>query len=287
MDRQREVSSILGALDDKIELNLEMNRTLYDMAQAIFRSWFVDFDPVVARSEGRRPFAMKDAVVALFPDELEGSELGLIPSGWIVLTLPYATYFREGPGILAKDFRDHGVPLVRLAGLKNSGSLLEGCNFLEPEKVEKKWSHFRLQARDLLLSSSATLGRVAEVGPDEVGAIPYTGIIRFREKPEVAIQKYIQHFLTSNMFQNQVEAAGVGSVLRHFGPSHLKLMKILIPPLAVQQQFSEQVVSLDEMQRQNQRESKTLAELRDLLLPKLLSGEIRVRQAEKAVEEVL
>src|SRR4051794_32297619 len=97
----------------------------------------------------------------------------------VELAFPEVIDFQEGPGILAKDFRDTGVPLVRLAGL-TGGDLLEGCNYLEPDMVSRTWAHFRLQEGDTLLSTSASLGRVARVSTRGVGAIPYTGIIRLR-----------------------------------------------------------------------------------------------------------
>lgn len=85
---QRVIASILGALDDKIELNRRMKETLEALARAIFKSWFVDFDPVHAKAEGRKPFGMDDATATLFPSCLTNSELGAIPNGWEVASLP-------------------------------------------------------------------------------------------------------------------------------------------------------------------------------------------------------
>ena len=103
--------------------------------------------------------------------------------------------FREGPGILAKDFRDHGIPLVRLAGLSRGASLLEGCNFLDPEAVSNRWSHFRLELGDILLSTSASLGRIAVVGQEGIGAVPYTGIIRMRPRGDDLYAPFIRYLL--------------------------------------------------------------------------------------------
>src|SRR2546427_690770 len=95
---------------------------------------------------------------------------------------PDVVDFQEGPGIMARDFRDDGVPLVRLAGLAPGSSLLAGCNYLDTGMVEKRWSHFQLQVGDTLISTSASLGRVARVTAEAAGAIPYTGIIRLRPR---------------------------------------------------------------------------------------------------------
>ena len=91
--------------------------------------------------------------------------------GWSAVRLPDVLGFQEGPGILAKDFRPEGVPLLRLKGLDRRDASLEGCNFLDPRKVEKTWSHFRLRRGDILTSTSASFGRVAVVGPEAEGAI--------------------------------------------------------------------------------------------------------------------
>src|SRR5919197_3932854 len=130
------------------------------------------------------------------------------------VALPEVIDFQEGPGIMARDFRESGVPLIRLAGL-SGGSLLEGCNFLEPAMVDRKWSHFRLRSGDTLLSTSATLGRIARVTAEAEGAIPYTGIIRMRPKDGRVHPDFVQYMLEAPYFQRQVEAMGAGSVMRH------------------------------------------------------------------------
>ena len=104
------------------------------------------------------------------------------PSNWGVESLEKVTDFQEGPGILAKDFRESGVPLLRLRNIETPRVQLDGCNFLDPEKVNTKWKHFGLSQGDFLISTSASLGRVSVVGPDAVNAIAYTGIIRFRSR---------------------------------------------------------------------------------------------------------
>jgi len=257
-----------------------MNETLEAMARAIFKEWFIDFGPVRAKAEGRRPFGMDDETAALFPDSFEESELGMIPKGWRVASLAEGSEFQEGPGIMAVDFHDTGIPLIRLSGLKNGVSLLDGCNFLDPNKVDQKWSHFRLQIGDILLSTSASLGRVAEVDEVSVGSVAYTGIIRFRPVEKLTTKSYLKHFLLSQMFQNQVEAFGVGSVLKHFGPTHLKGMSVLISTLELQKAFDRVVSSLDDQISKNIQENIVLSDLRNLLLPKLISGDLQLKEPE-------
>ncbi len=165
---------------------------------------------------------------------------------WQSVPLADALDFQEGPGILAKDFRNAGVPLIRLAGVKQGASILDGCNFLDADMVERKWRHFRLREGDVLLSTSASLGEVAIVDRSGVDAIPYTGLIRFRPASEDVSASYISIALTSATFKQQIEAMGVGSVMRHFGPMHLRQMTIELPPLAAQRAIAEVLGALDD-----------------------------------------
>lgn len=154
--------------------------------------------------------------------------------------------FREGPGIMAYDFHDEGVPLIRLAGLKDGAALLTGCNYLSPAKVDAKWSQFRVHPGDVLLSTSASLGEVAVVDEAADGAIPYTGIIRFRPRDDRVCREFLPYALVSPSFQRQIEAMGVGSVMRHFGPFHLRQMTLELPPLAEQRAIAEVLGALDD-----------------------------------------
>jgi type I restriction enzyme, S subunit len=158
-------------------------------------------------------------------------------SEWPERPFTEAIDFQEGPGIMARDFRESGVPLIRLAGLTGK-SLLEGCNYLDPEKVAKKWAHFGLRRGDTLLSSSASLGRIARVGQEAEGAVAYTGLIRMRPQAETILPDYIQYVLRGPHFQRQIEAMGAGSVMRHFGPMHLKTMTLQLPPPDEQRRIS-------------------------------------------------
>ncbi|WP_192888432.1 restriction endonuclease subunit S [Paracidovorax avenae] len=171
---------------------------------------------------------------------------GKIPTDWEVGLLGAVTDFQEGPGILAKDFKDSGVPLLRLRNIEGQRVQLAGCNFLDPEKVSAKWSHFGLRKGDLLISTSASLGRVSVVGPESVGAIAYTGIIRFRSRSPLLHHEYLRAFLSSKTFVEQAERMATGSVIKHFGPSHLRQMAITLPPLETQVQIAELFDVLDD-----------------------------------------
>jgi type I restriction enzyme S subunit len=169
-----------------------------------------------------------------------------VPDDWEVCALDSVTDFQEGPGILAKDFHDAGVPLLRLRNIESPVVKLEGCNFLDPAKVESKWRHFRLKEGDMLISTSASLGRVSVVGPDAAGSVAYTGIIRFRSSSLKLHHEYLRAFLSSAAFVQQAEQMATGSVIKHFGPSHLRQMAITLPSLNEQKQIAEIFDTLDD-----------------------------------------
>ena len=177
---------------------------------------------------------------------------------WLEVPFAEAIDFQEGPGIMAADFRDDGVPLIRLAGLERGGTVLAGCNFLDPSTVQRRWAHFALREGDILLSSSASLGRIAAVGAEAEGAIPYTGIIRMRPRDERVHAPFIRYLLEAPDFQRQAEIAGVGSVMRHFGPMHLRQMTVSLPPVGTQRRIAGILGALDEKIELNRRTSETL-----------------------------
>src|SRR6185312_1098367 len=180
------------------------------------------------------------------------------PEGWCVIPLTDAVSFQEGPGILAKDFRDEGVPLLRLKCIEGDYVRLDGCNFLAPEMVAKKWDHFRVHDGDLLISTSATLGRVSVVTPESAGGIPYTGLIRFRPKDTRLDISYLKAFLSSAAFVSQAESMATGSVIRHFGPSHIRQMALFLPPISEQIEIGAINSILDERLRAIRETNATL-----------------------------
>lgn len=192
---------------------------------------------------------------------LYGSVFSGCPVEWEVVPLADAINFREGPGILAKDFREKGVPLLRLRNIERPFVDLSGCNFLDPDMVESRWPHFRVVPGDLLVSTSGTLGRVSIATPASAGSIPYTGIIRMRPARADVDAGFIRYFLMSPLFQLQAEASAAGSVLRHFGPSHLREMSFPVPSSNEQRTIAGVLGALDDKIEQNRRTARALERL--------------------------
>ena len=212
-------------------------------------------DEVIA-TEGERLAALRDykkgLMQALLPAPGQATPRLRFPEfqnagEWAMADLPEVAFFQEGPGIMAVDFCDEGVPLVRLSGVSGMSVTLEGCNYLDPSKVSQKWPHFRLEIDDLVISTSATFGLVATVTDVAAGAVFYTGLIRFRPHDEQLDRHYLKTFLGSEPFARQVAAAAVGGGIKHFGPTHLKQMTIPLPQVAEQNLVAKCLNSVDEL----------------------------------------
>jgi type I restriction enzyme, S subunit len=205
-------------------------------------------DELIA-AEGRKLGALrqhkKGMMQQLFPQPGETVPLRGNQSDWIMLDLSEVAFFQEGPGIMAADFCSEGVPLVRLSGLAGTAATLDGCNYLNPAKVAQKWEHFRLAAGDLLISTSASFGRVSIVTEVAAGAVFYTGLVRLRSIDKRLSDCYLKTYLESPDFLRQAEAHAVGGGIKHFGPTHLHQMQIQVPPLAEQQRIADCLSSLD------------------------------------------
>ena len=249
-------SRVNGRSDEGSDLNLALRGPGLD---EIATEQVVDFLDAVG--ESAIPFLVKARDWARLSErskrKVERDHV-CIADGWTEAPFEEIVDFREGPGILAKDFRESGVPLVRLSGLSHSASILTGCNYLDPDMVAGKWSHFALAEGDTLLSTSASLGRISVVQRDGVGAIPYTGIIRMRPRDGRLLRPFIRYLLESPAFQRQVEMAGVGSVIRHFGPMHLRQMHIRIPPVQQQGEIVRVLAAIDGKIELNRRMNETL-----------------------------
>ncbi|MDD6143013.1 MAG: restriction endonuclease subunit S [bacterium] len=167
----------------------------------------------------------------------------VIPESWAWVHISDMALFQEGPGILAVDFRSSGVPLIRIAGMQTDVVSLDGCNYLDPDMVNDKWAHFRLDEGDIVISTSASMDKIAVVDKSTIGAIPYTGLIRFKMYGGIS-KDYFRWFIQSPCYTEQVNEQKAGGTIKHYGPSHLKKMVIPIPPLAEQKRIVAKIEEL-------------------------------------------
>jgi len=264
LPEQRAIAHILGSLDDKIELNHRMNRTLEAMARAIFKSWFVDFDPVRAKAEGR-PTGLPDDIAALFPDSFEDSELGEIPKGWEVVTFEELTEAKQGKYIPKNDMSDiqtneHIYPVWGGNGIRGYSS-----TYMYEEPVV------------VLTCRGSNCGRI-----DLTESPAWISNIAFACSPKYGSINFINVYFHFSSFSETI----TGSAQPQITYTSLKNKRMQFPVhKEICDAYSKKIDSLYMMIRENNRQSTTLATLRDTLLPKLISGELRVPDAEKFVEE--
>ena len=288
VSEQRAIAHILGTLDDKIELNRRMNETLEEMARALFKSWFVDFDPVRAKMEGRDTGLPPD-VAALFPDRLVDSELGEIPEGWEVVPLPKIMDFKEGPGIRNWQYTNsaEGTRFINIRCIQGGDLLLSTANRIKTEEANGKYAHFHLKEWDIVVSTSGTLGRSAVVRRAHLPLLLNTSVIRFRPVDGATSFSYLHGYLNSPVFLDELVLLASGSVQKNFGPTHLNSMRILCPPYNCVERYEEIAGAFLHQVLTNRTENDLITALRDTLLPKLVSGEIRVNTRDEEGEAVI
>jgi type I restriction enzyme S subunit len=291
---QELIGDIYYTLSDKIELNRQMNRTLEAMAQALFKSWFVDFDPVHAKEEGRVPYGMDGNTAALFPQEFEYSELGEIPKGWKVKTLGELCdagtgSVQTGPfgsQLHAADYVTDGVPVVMPVNLGDNRIIEEGISRVST-KMRDNLSRHVLSKGDIVFARRGDIGRKAYVRERESGWLCGTGCLRIRLGDSPLDSLNLSHWLGQEKIKESLISQAVGTTMPNLNTSILRSILVLIPSSTVQNRAAETLHDWDDLVASNDAANQTLASLRDLLLPKLVSGEILVRQAENLVAEAV
>ena len=295
--KQHAIAHILGTLDDKIELNRRMNETLEAMARAIFKSWFVDFlpvrekqrartqtgDPVKAKMEGRQPAGMDVEAAALFPDELVPSELGMIPKGWRVDNLgKHIEISRESVKPFEhpdEEFDHYSIPGYDdgRRPVTEKGSQIRSSKYIVPEtsvllsklnpRFPRQWLPNLRERRRSICS---------------------TEFLVVQSKTWLS-REYLYSFFASSHFQDTYRTMATGTSGSHqrVKPEYLLAEASPIPSVDVIAAFTRVTRPLFAKGARQRRESRTLAELRDTLLPKLISGEMRVPDAEQIAESVL
>lgn len=270
---QRAIAGVLGALDDKIAANRRLGRTLEALGRAVFRSWFVDFDPVTARAAGRRPVGMTAAVADLFPATFADSPLGPIPAGWRVAAVADLARYVNGRNF-TKDATGTGRMVIRIAELNSGpgGSTVYNDVPAPPENTAFPG--------DLLFAWSGSLDVYRWHGD---AALVNQHI--FKVIPADYPQWFVHYHLIEAMPFFQGIAADKATTMGHIKREHLSHAELALPPAEVLAAADMVIQPLYVKLHQCERQSRTLAGLRDALLPRLLSGELRVRAAGRRVGE--
>jgi type I restriction enzyme S subunit len=267
---QKSIAAVLGALDDKIELNRRMNATLEAMARALFQSWFVDFDPVRAKQEGRAPTRLDEATAVLFPTQFQNSETGEIPGGWEVRSLDQIAHYLNGLALQKYPPGDGPtLPVIKIAQLRKGGS--EGadrCNTGVPRE-------YVIADGDVLFSWSGSLEvRIWGGGPGALNQHLFK--VTSEEFP-----KWFYYLWTCYHLEDfRRTAASKATTMGHIQRQHLTKAKALVPPPVLLEAMTRLMSPFIDQLIANYIQSRTLAAVRDTLLPKLVTGELRIPEAD-------
>ena len=281
LDEQRAIAHVLGTLDDKIELNRRMNETLEGMARALFRSWFVDFEPVRAKIEGRwRPGeslpGLPTHLHPLFPDRLVPSELGDIPEGWEVGTLGELSAKPQYGYTQSAKAEPIGPKFLRITDV-NKKPWVEWDAVPHCEITKDDFAKYRLHDGDVLIARMADPGHGCVV-EGEHEAVFASYLIRFRPL-QARYARFLQYWLRSDAYWDVVRGRGTGTTRASLNAKVLGQFPLLVAPDPILDAFGNQVDLIRDRVVANVEDSRNLSALRDALLPRLVSGEKRLPAA--------
>jgi len=264
---QHRIAHILGSLDDKIELNRQMNETLEAMARAIFKSWFVDFDPVRAKAEGRHPAGMDAETAALFPDGFEEVEGKEVPRGWRVKPLDEVADFRNGLALQKYPAKtdDQYLPVIKI-------SQLHAGNTIGSDKADINIPpEYIIEDGDILFSWSGSLAVTVWCGGK--GALNQH---LFKVSSELFPKWFYYQWVLQYLPDFRLIAEGKATTMGHIQRHHLSETMALVPPPKQIEVMDKMIAPLFDKIISNNIESRIIAEIRDSLLPKLMSGKIHI-----------
>ncbi len=251
----------MSALDDRITLLRETNATLEAIAQVLFKSWFVDFDPVRAKAEGRQPEGMDAITAALFPDSFEESELGLVPKGWEIGELQDLLVLQRGFDLPASERTEGAYPLIAASGPS-------GTHHIAMAK-----------GPGVVTGRSGVLGKVFLTLEDYWPLNTTLWVKEFRR----ATSCYAFELLKLLDFAS----FNAGSAVPTLNRNHVHSLKYVLPPVELVESYEGTALSIHQRVLENNRQAQTLTQLRDTLLPRLISGQLRLPETETLLEKAL
>ena len=277
--KQEELSAFFAAIDDRIALLRETNANLEAIAQAVFKSWFVDFDPVRAKSQGLAPAGMDEVTAALFPEGFEESAQGLLPKGWRFAPVgDVVEGIFDGPHATPPESEEGPVFL----GIKNLTGI--GLDIGEVRHIAEsdfgQWTRRVLPAAgDIVFSYEATLGFFALVPPG-LRCCLGRRLALIRPRPNAADGHFFFHQFIAAPFQRLLERNTIqGATVNRIALKHFPTYPVMDPPPEVKAAFDATVAPIWARIHANQAQAQSLTRIRDTLLPRLISGQIRLPEA--------
>jgi len=264
-EAQRVIGSTLKCLDDKIHLNHQISQTLESIAQTIFKSWFVDFDPVKAKMEGREPEGMDAEAAALFPDRLVESELGMIPEGWDISSFG---------SIVERQKQRIGNQSATVLSAVSSGELVNSDEHFKKRVYSKSIKKYlKVEKWDFAYNPSRiNIGSIGMLDRNLVGAVSPIYIV-FRSNQ---YRWLIWFHLKRQSIKNEIASLCSGSVRQSLNYKDFASISVALPPIEIFSRFEANWKSFRALIIAKEAESEIISDLRDTLLPKLISGEIQI-----------
>lgn len=281
---QKKIANCLATLDDRITLLRETNATLEAIAQALFKSWFVDFDPVRAKQEGRTPERMDEATDALFPDSFEESELGLVPKGWRVAPMGDVVETVGGGTPDTKD-ESYWQPAEFCWTTPKDLSAIHAPVLLDTErklsaKGVSKISSGLLPAGTLLMSSRAPIGYLA------ITQVPMAINQGYIAMPPGGALPPLYLLFWCRQSMEKIKNHANGSTFMEISKKAFRPLPALVPPTELVAEFCAAVDALFRRVIENERQAQILSSLRNTLLPRLISGQLRLPEAQNLIEHL-
>ena len=264
LEEQKAIANILSSLDEKIEVNNQINKKLEEMAQVIFKQWFVDYE--FPNEEGM-PY--KSSGGAMFE-----SELGMIPKGWEVIEIGDFITVADGTHASPKKQKE-GYPLITSKHIKNNKLLIEEAKLISEKDFVEVNKRSKVDTRDILITMIGTVGVLYYVSEKEISfAIKNLGLFKTSENANYA--NYIYLYLSSNKMKDYIKSRLAGSTQQYISLTELRKIPLFISNQEVNFKFNELVEPLFQLMSEIKEQNQRLKGIRDALLPKLMSGEIRV-----------
>jgi type I restriction enzyme S subunit len=280
---QQQIAKFLSMFDDRIALLRETNATLEAIAQALFKSWFVDFDPVHAKQQGRMPEGMDEATATFFPDSFEESELGLVPRGWRATKCQSIIDVRDGTHESPKPALS-GYPLITSRHITSGKISFDDTYLISEQDFENISKRSKVDRFDVLITMIGTVG-IPVIVLEEKTEFAIKNIGLFKTSAVPYLSHYVYLLLSSKNMQQYLESRLAGTTQKYLSLKSLREIVILVPSESVLAEFSNIISPIFEQIYQNIKQAQTLTRLRDTLLPRLISGQLRLPEAEELLKE--
>jgi type I restriction enzyme S subunit len=276
LQTQTTISLIMKSLEEKISSNDALSKTLEEIAQTIFKSWFIDFDPVKAKMAGEKPAGMDAATAELFPDSMEESEMGLIPKGWRIGSLEEIVDLQGGYAFKSSSWTDCGVPVIKIGSVKPGYVDLTQVSYVDTSLAEGISDDYRIPAGSLVVGLTGYVGQVGLVRTHEPVPLVNQRVAKFKPRSGDWKIPFIYCFTRDPKFKVIVEELSTGTAQQNVSNSQILSIPLVIPNNEIQKSFEDSLTPLFNQIINLADENESLKSLRDALLPRLISGELQI-----------